>query len=469
LSFLDLSSLGYVSSSGDLYAEWLNFMQVAVPGYIPAPAGLENIDAQATAAMGSDVAQVGVVVPPAIVRVLGTKLFGVPYLTGASAIAVVQVIAQDTDGPYTVDAGTDLLLNGTAFDTLADLTIPNGSTTGQVIVAATTPGTASNGFGNPASFVSQIDWVASVSAVTSSSGGVDAESDTDYQNRLVRQLRLQAPRPITAADFATMALSFQPASGTDQEEVGRATAIDGYSPSAATFVVSANSTTTLTVTTPPAAGITAAQGASITGTDIQSGTIVDSSTSSTILLSKTASGTASGISATVTGTLGNERTVTVAITDTAGGLLNADTKTALSAWLESFRELNFVVNVINPTVTTVYASIGTVYIYPGFDPTATAAAIQAAVINFLSQATFGAATFGDKASWFTGTTVYINQIIGVIQNAGRGAVRAVGDGALTIGLSPSPSGVVDVVLPGPLGLPTSTTSTVGLPTIVVTG
>jgi Baseplate J-like protein len=296
LSFLDLSSLGYASSANDLLGEWLAVIQAAVPGYVPSPASLEYIDAQGTAAMGSDVAQVGVVVPSAIVRALGTKLFGVPYLTGSSAMAVVQVTAQDTDGPYTVVAGTDLLLNGTAFVTIADLTIPNGSTTGNVIVAATLSGTTSNGFGNPASFVSQIDWVSAVSAVTSSSGGIDPESDNDYQDRLIQELRLQAPRPITAADYATMALSFQPAAGTDQEEVGRATAIDGYSPSAATFVVSANSTATLTVTTPPATGITAAQGASITGTDITSGSLVNSSTSTTIVMSKVASGTGSGIS-----------------------------------------------------------------------------------------------------------------------------------------------------------------------------
>ena len=472
MTLVDLSNLGLASSSTDLLQVWLDSMQAQINGYQPAdPTNpdswpLEYKDAVSTAAMFEDVAQVGVVVPDAIVRAFGTKLYGIPYLTGASATTVIQVTAQDTTG-HTLSAGADLLLNGVAFDTTADLVISAGSSTGTVVVAAVTPGTASNGAGNPASFVNNIDWVSAVTALATSSMGVDAESDTDYQSRLGSRLQLQTLTPITATNFAGVALSFQPAAGTDQQEIGRATALDGYSGTPATFVVATTgSSGTLTVTTPPAAGVTAAQGASITGTDIQSGTLVSSATSSQMTLTKTASGTGSNISATVTGTLGNARTVTLAVTDSTGAALNADTKTALAAWLQSLREVNFIVNVIDPTYTQVYASVSGIYLYPGFDPAATASAIQQAITNFLSPQAFGAATFGDQTQWFAGTKIYYNQLIGVIQNAGRGAVRAVADGALTIGTSANPAGTVDLVIPGPLGLPLSSTTTVPLPTIL---
>lgn len=465
MSFLDLTSLGLNSSASELYDEWLAFMQSAYPDYVPGAANLENIDAQATAALMADVAQVGVVVPSAIARAFGTKLFQVPYLQGQAAITVIQVTAVDTTG-YTLPAGTDLTLGSIAFVTQTDLTIPNGQTTGTVNVVAAVVGVDSNGATNPAEFVSIVDWVASVTALAAASGGVDPEDDTDYQNRLVGQLQLLAPRPITAADYATMALSFQPAEGTDQEEVGRATALDGYVEGSASFTVTTvNTNATVTVTAAPAAGVTAAPGATITGTGIPANTIVISSTSSTITMSNAATASASGVTATLGGTLGNERTVTTAITLADGTSTNSDTKTAVQAFLASFRELNFVVDVIDPTYTPVYVTVS-VHLFSGFDPTSTQTAIQTAIINFLSPNTFGLPPFGNQQAWLAGTVIYASELESVIQNAASGAVQYIADGSLKIGTAPSPTSTSSLTIPGPIALPTSTTSTVPVPTLV---
>lgn len=459
MSFTDLSALGLDVSPDGLYAAWLTVMQALYPGYTAAAANPEVVDAQALAALMSDASQAAVVVPSAIVRQFGTQLYNVPYLQGLPALASVQVTAVDTTG-YTLPAGTDLTLGVYGFYTQADLVIASGQTTGTVTVVAATVGSDPNGATNPAELGASVNWVSSVTALAPASGGVDPETDDDYQNRLAGQLALQAPRPITASDYATMALSFPPVSGTDDEDVGRATAIDGYQQGNASFTVSlTNASQTATVTASPGTGIVAAQGASITGTDIPAGTIVQSATSSQIVMSKPASATASGIVATVGGTLGNERTVTVIPALADGTATNADTKTALQAWLAGFREINFVVDVIDATYTTVYVTVSC-HLYPGFDATATAAAIQSAITTFLSPQTFGQAAFGNQATWFSGCTIFYSALMSVIQNAGQGAVQYVADGTLKLGTAASPTGTVDLVLPGPVGLPESSSSTV---------
>lgn len=527
MSFIDLSALGLASTPEELYADWLAYMQSVYPGYAPKPGNLENTEAIDISNLGADVAQTAVVVPNAIFRNFGTKLFGIQYEAGALAAASVQVTAVDNAG-HTLPAGTQVTLGALGFQTLADLTIPNGSTTGTVTVVASAPGTAYNGATNPTELVSLVDWVSSLTALAPASGGVDAEDDDDYQNRLASLFRLIAPRPITAADYATMALSFAPTTGTDQQEIGRATAIDGYVEGAATFTVTTVSASpTLTVTGSPGTGITAAQGASILGAGIPSATftanttsssptlasvssftnvtvgalvsgtgipagtwikafdsgsstitlsanatatntgttitvsttLVQSATSSTITLNKNATASASGVSVTVGGTLGNERTVTVGVALADGTATNTDTKTALQTWLEGLREANFVVDVIDPTYTTVYVDVSVV-LYPGFDPTATATAIQSAITTYLSPQNFNLPPFGDIAAWLSGTTVFYDRLVGLIQNAAAGAVDHVVTGSLTLGTSASPTGTSDLVLPGPIALPESSNSTV---------
>lgn len=438
-------------------------MQTAIPGFQPEAAGLADIQANGIAALEADAAQAAVVVPSAIFRAFGTKLFGVAYQQGLPSTATIQVTAVDTAG-YTLSAGTDLTLGTVGFTTETDLTIPNGEDTGTVTVVAVMVGVSGNGATNPTELVSEdvtVDWVDSVTCLGPASGGVDPEDDTDYQNRLAALLRLISPTPITAADYATMALSFAPAAGTDQEEIGRATALDGYVEGSASFTVSENSTTTLTVTGAPGASITAAQGATITGTNIPSNTLVVSSNSSTIVMNKAATATASGITATVGGTVGNERTVTVGVTLADGTDTNSDTKTALQAWLGpgSLSEANMIVDVIDPTVTTVYVDVS-VHLFAGTNSTTAQSVIQAAIVNYLSPANWNLPSVGNASLWLQGTTIYQSALMGVILNAAPYGVQYIVDGSLTFGTGSTPTNQNDLVIPGPIALPTSSNSTV---------
>ena len=115
----------------------------------------------------------------------------------------------------------------------SNVVVEAGHNTATVTLVASERGTEYNGLTGTVELVDAIAWVSEVAIVGESSGGVNQETDEEYENRLAGALALQAPRPITAADFATMA--FDAPTSTIGASVGRATAIDGYNPEAATY------------------------------------------------------------------------------------------------------------------------------------------------------------------------------------------------------------------------------------------
>jgi hypothetical protein len=532
---------GLPTSQQEFLAQWVQSMQASFPGYTPAPGNPEYIQAEIISSWAADVAQLCTSGGTELFRQFGTQLLNLPYESGNPATAVLTVTAVDTAG-YTLNALTQLTLTlggvQVGFQTATALTIANGDSTGTVLVQALSAGASFNGATNPSSLVSQTpqtSWVSGISVVAAASGGVDQEDDSQYLQRLAATLQLLTPRPITASDYATLSLNFAPADGSDQEEIGRATAIDGYSPTSEVFTVTAvNTNPSLTVTAPPATGITAAPGAAILGTDIPSATFtanttstggstdvltsvssftnlavgdllsgagipagttitvlnsgastvtmsadatatastvtitnstayVDSSTSSTIVMSAPATGSASGISATVAGTLGNERTVTVCVTDASGNALNSDTMTALSAWLESLREVNFVVNVVEPTYTTVWVTCSVTPV-AGYTASQVQANVQTSILNLLTPANFGLPQ-GATTGWDNTTLIYASQLTSAIQNTS--GVASIASGSLKFGYSASPSNTGDLALPGAFPLPTSSTTSVPTSSITI--
>lgn len=536
-SFFTIADTGGLATSQQAYYQsYLAAMQTAYSGYNPAAANPENVQALIFASWAADIAQKCTAGSVELFRQFGIQLLGLPYEAGNPALAILTVTAADSLG-HTLPALSQLTLTlgGTqvGFQTLTALTIPASSSSGTVTIGSTSAGASFNGATNPAQMVSEFDWISSVSIVAAASGGVDQEDDPQYLQRLTATLQLLAPRPITASDYATMALNFSPAAGTDQEEVGRAAAIDGYSPTPEVFTVTAvSSNPSLTVTAAPATGLTAAPGAAILGTDISSTTFtantstatnpsvltsvssftslavgdlitgsgipagttlialnsgastatmsanatatatgvtitdstayVNSSTSSAIVMSANATGSASGIAATVAGTLGNERTVAVCITDASGNALNADTITAVQAYLASLREVNFVVNVLGPIYTSIWVTV-TVGHVAGYSTAQVQGNVQASLLNLLTPANYGIPQ-GATSGWTNQTTIYISQVEAAIQNTA--GVSFVVAGTLKVGLAASPSNTSDLAIPGAFPMPVTTTTTI--PTSAIT-
>lgn len=384
-TFFALSDLGLTASPSQLLQQFLNFMQQTYPGYTPQSGNLEYIMAVIFASWASDVANQASQGSAELFNQFGQQLIGVQPENGSSATAVITIMAIDTQG-YTLPAGTQFLLdNAVGFTSIQSVTIPSGQQSANVTIAAVSSGSDSNGAGSQTGAVlnQQINWVLSVGIVTEASSGTDPETSDAYLNRLANQLQLMAPRPVTAGDFGTFAVNFQPAAGTDQQEVGRATAIDGYDPNALTY--------------------------------------------------------------------GNEREVAVCVTDSSGNALNSDTMTAVRLWLESLREVNFIINVVAPSYSPIYVSCSVVR-NTAYSAATVQSNIQSALVTLLSPTNWGLSSSGSLA-WVNQPTIYGSVVESTIQQTS--GVDHVVTGSLAMGFSPSPGSFVDLALPGPFPLPTT--------------
>ena len=195
-----------------------------VPGYELAPGEPTTWVIEATADMAAEQAEVASQVPSGIFSYIGTELFGVPYQSAVPAKTLTTWTFSDGDG-HVIPAGTSVLLDGVAFVTTTEVVVlPGVSATelGAVEVEAVEEGAVGNGLGldiQPADALAYID---RITAVGLTSGGVDAEDDDTYRDRLASRLALLADHLVTAEDFAHAA--------EQNPGVARAVALDGYNP-----------------------------------------------------------------------------------------------------------------------------------------------------------------------------------------------------------------------------------------------
>jgi len=109
------------------------------------------------------------------------------------------------------------------------------------------------------------------------------------------------------------------------------------------------------------------------------------------------------------GTSNNPRMVTVACVDAAGNALTAGAQGAVSAALQAQREVNFVVNVVAPSYTSVDVS-AQIVATRGANINTVQAAAQAALAAFLNPASWG----GPPPAWMNNTTVRYLSVAGLL-------------------------------------------------------
>lgn len=470
--FVDVAVLIDPKQIGDGAVDQLQrtFAAQGFSGWTVNDASLEAILIYILATWAADIAQLSAQTRLAVFRAFGTKLLALPYQGGAAATVQSTWTLTDTVG-HTIPGGTFLSIADLGFQVQQDVTVPagSGSATG-VSLVATDVGTAYNALTGPVALVEPIDWVSSVSiAASGTSGGANPETDDAYTTRLAGQLALQAPRPITATDYAQMALSVPSTVVPAGVVVGRATALDGWDPSAHTFTASTTNASPNLTAISSFTGLSA--GSAISGSGIPAGTYMQSvnTTAATGVMTSTASATATGVSLTATGSNGNERAVTTFVTDGLGNALSSQAMSAIQTWLAGFREINFNVSVLAPSYTTIYVTCA-VHALPGYDTTALASAVQAAILNYLSPAQWGNPLFqttpsGAAVSWLSSAqgfaTVRYLKLVGLVENVlGVDYVST-----LTLGFSASPVGTSDLTLLGPAPLPQSTAAGVIVTTV----
>lgn len=214
----------------DILNDFIKYMQIVIPGWTPGLGNLDTWIAQAMSLAAAETRDVASAVPKSIFRFFGATLVNFPPIDAAPATVLTDWTVQDTAG-YTIPAGTQVSIAATgdvvfAFETTEDVVIAPGddSVTG-VQITATVPGAASSGLGTTDGEVDLIDPLAFVTAITqeaATAGGIDAEDDDTYLNRLATELQLLAPRPILPDDFSVFARNIP--------GVARAVTLDGYNP-----------------------------------------------------------------------------------------------------------------------------------------------------------------------------------------------------------------------------------------------
>jgi hypothetical protein len=138
------------------------------------------------------------------------------------------------------------------------------------------------------------------------------------------------------------------------------------------------------------------------------------------------------------------RCVTVVVAGDDGNPVSATAKSNVDALLQSLREVNFLVFVIDPTYTNIAVTF-TFTVYATYDAPTVEAAAEAAVTDYLSPANFGRPPYGDDPGvWIADTKVRYLEVAEVINRV---------EGVWYIASLTVNGGTVDVALPGPGPLP----------------
>jgi Baseplate J-like protein len=460
--------------------------KAGVVGYVPKEAELAIIVLKVLATMAQNAAIVASTVLNAVFTQFGVQLVKVPVNEGASATAKTLWTVVSSEGVRTIEAGTQIEAGGQGFRVEVNTEVKAKATSVELQVVALERGTVGNKISGVANQVNPYDWVTEVQIVGETTGGQEEETAEEYRNRLVAALQLQAPRPITASNFAEMTVLIP--ESTLGLIVGRATCIDGYSPESAgkglgNLVIEAktNSSTTLT------------EVSTFTGVSLESLSLPQKHPGSelhwkadgaeykvlprgTTAVSKPGAGEMKiSVAALkseakgkieVIGAYEQQRTVTVFVAKTTGHTAaeneySSEVRAKIQAYLEERRELGFLVYVASASYSEVRVK-GAVHVEQGYTEASVVANVKAAVEALLAPGTWGnpsRQTTG-STSWLNATQganlVRYNQVVEAMASTPGVQYVPTGSAGLAIGLEEAPgSKVVDLVLPGPAPLPTT--------------
>jgi hypothetical protein len=525
-----------------------DYLVSKIPGWQPADGNLDVWVIEANSFEAAEVRDIASQVPDTIFRYFGNSLLGVTPIDESSAASSTTWTSRDNVG-HTIPSGTQVVIRdptgeAVPFVTLNEVTIPPGATvtqTGEVVILSLRAGSFASGLGAPGGNVELLDvldWVSGITMTQATTGGVDAELDDVYLDRLREAASLLSPRPILPDDFAKLSKSVA--------GVWRALAIDLYNPnhnlmtanqasletSAAGWTTSTGSPTLTRTTTQFHHGLASLQMTS-TGTglmrarmaspdyvDVVPGELIKCAAwfrpNSTVRSVQVALVFLDAALATISDTSGTavveiasawvkanhqviapplaahvrmaavvvttaaaevhyvdefllnksgsdtfapggtaaypvERMVTVVPVDVSGEPVSALTKQALDDYLQQQREINFIVNVFDPTYTAIDVQTDVTFL-PGYTPEGVEDAVTQAITNYLDPALWGIPFEGSTRDWQIDPVIdhiyhlematVINNVLGVdrvvtLTMARAGGTLATADVGL-VGVAPMP-------------------------------
>jgi uncharacterized phage protein gp47/JayE len=148
------------------------------------------------------------------------------------------------------------------------------------------------------------------------------------------------------------------------------------------------------------------------------------------------------------GSYGNDRMVTVAAIDETGAPVSTGVKTAIDNYLEGLREINFIINEMDPKYTTINV-VAQVHPLPTFDNMIVVGNVQAMVANYVNPLTWGipaneVATGDFGPVWVDLNTFRWNDFLSAMTNV-QGVDHVI---SLTIN-----GGTADIAMAAPASLP----------------
>lgn len=179
-----------------LSIQMMQHLMTAYPGWIPREGNLEVWLIEIFARIEAETRDVASAVPAEIFRYFGKSVMNIPAIDGAPAMAQSTWTMRDNGG-YTIPAGTVVVYQPTGdqqtyFRTLSEVVVAPGltsTTEGEVTLVAIDVGNSGNGLAaQQVNLVDALAFVASIVSTTTTSGGVDPETDDAYLNRLRGEL-----------------------------------------------------------------------------------------------------------------------------------------------------------------------------------------------------------------------------------------------------------------------------------------
>ncbi len=199
-----------------------------VLGYEAKATALEVIILEVAAALFASTATTAQVVLNAIFRAFGTQLLGIPFNEGSSATVSSTWTVVPSAGVRHIEQGLQVEAGGVGFYVEAETEVPALATSVVVHLIAVNRGEEGNKVSGVAQQLNPLGYVTEVALIGESANGTNQETDSEYLVSLARQLQLQTPRPVNAADFAPFLLGMPSTVLPGGLKPSRALSIDLY-------------------------------------------------------------------------------------------------------------------------------------------------------------------------------------------------------------------------------------------------
>ncbi len=435
-----------------------------IVGWTPSEADIEIILLKILSAMSVNAALVASTVLTQVFQQFGLQFLKLAFNEGVAATAKTKWTIVKEAGVRHIPQGTQIEAGGLGFYVETETEVPSEATEVTLQVVALERGTEYNKVSGVALQVNPLSYVTEVQIIGETTGGAEEESSTEYRSRLVAALQLQAPRPITGANFAAFALVVPSSVTPSGQVVGRATAIEGYNPATVEHEAKVTSGSAVMTEVANFTGVTV--GTEIVGTGVPKGCYVATLTTgeegkSELTMSAKATSSPGKKAYKFVGSYKNGGYVTVFVAKATGLEMSAEAMTDLETYFKKYQWFNAVTKVEPPSYNKCYIA-AKVKVLPEYTAATVKTNVEAAIRALVSPETWGNPTKATTGSqqWLNysegvklyGTLRY-NQLIEAIGAVPGVAYVVSGGTGLEIGLEAGSKGTSDLQLVGPAPLP----------------